>query len=780
MTDGSTRTEVPLSRNACLAGALAVCSLALFGRALFGNAAFYARDVLHFYWPLRTSAAELIRNFELPQWSLFTQAGLPFLGDIHAGVLYPPHLLYQFISFPRAYAWLLFLHHLAGGVGALIFLQRLGMREVASLGGALVFMLSGYVVGLTNAAPLMAGAAYLPWVLAALSSSRPLHVRAPVLGIVLALQILCGDVQAVLFSVLAGVSLVLWAEDRKQMALTFVAGFALAALITSVQLLPAWHLLRESNRAAVNSRFGEEFSLHPARLLELVAPFPFGGFLRKDPFWASFAVKGPGIWPFALSAYLGAAGACIALLGARKNRRTGLAITLLLLGLLLALGRHGPIRPMLLVAPFRFFRYPEKYLLLASLGMAVLVTESLNQICARAIGLRRLQVIGGAIGVCALTIAAAYLSRSSLEAWAAGWLRSVAPRAQPATAVTTVLKAGSWTVASFALIWVLVAALLRLGSFRRIGGPTLTALIGLDLWLAAQSLIFTAPIELFRARPAIVDKLIRAAPVQPFRYLRYPALARTFDGSSEENYLEFRIWELATLRSNVAGAFGLEEVSGYGGAFSLHRWEALSVALYEQPAKLGAVFNGCLALATVRENTYERDVHFKRISFDSALSLALYENTLCQPRLRTISRVLPATSFEAAVRAIASPSFDVGSEAIVETAVERTFGRGQLENVNIGSRRATATVVAPAGGAFVAFGTPYYPGWHGQVDHAPKAVKIVNASTMGLEVPEGRHRVDFEFTDLGLKPGLALSSAGLALSIAWVFRGRRQRRSSRQ
>ena len=46
-----------------------------------------------------------------------------------------------------------------------------------------------------------------------------------------------------------------------------IGGFALAGLLAAVQLVPAWYLLGESNRAVVNPRFFEQFALHPVRLL---------------------------------------------------------------------------------------------------------------------------------------------------------------------------------------------------------------------------------------------------------------------------------------------------------------------------------------------------------------------------------------------------------------------------------------------------------------------------------------------------------------------------------
>jgi hypothetical protein len=754
---------------------LVLCSLALFGRALFGGEAMYARDVLHYYWPMRSAAAELIRNLELPHWAPFAQSGLPYLADIHTGIFYPPHALYQFVSFPRAYAWLLFLHHLAAGVGSFVFLRRLGAGKVAALSGAMTYMLSGYVVGLNNAGALMAGAAYVPWVLATLSSSLRLYFKIPLLASLVALQGLTGDPQSVLFSLLACIALVAWNERRRPALLALAGGFGLAGLLAAVQLVPAWYLLGQSNRSVVDTRFFEQFALHPIRVLELFAPFPLGGYLTKPHFWATFAVNGPGIWPFALSAYLGAASAAAVLIGAGKNRRTGFGFTLLLMGILLALGPHGPVQPVLLLPPFRFFRYPEKYLLIASLGMAVLVSQAIERIRLREIRGRRLAAIGIAVGAIALAIGAAHLRRSDLEQALGSALRSVAPRLDPTTVAATLLTSGRWAVTCGGALWIL--SLLRVRSLvsARVTIPAIACLIGLDLLFAAQSLIFTAPIEMFLRRPAIVDELNSKSPVHPFRYLRDWAQARTFDRDSEESYLSLRAWELETLKSNLGGVFGLEEVAGYAGGFSLGRWEAVALALHEAPSRLGALFNGCLALATIPDNQYARDPFFKRAAFDSRSGQMIYENQLCQPRLRTVTQVLPANNLDAAVRTITAPEFDVGSQAVVEDAVERTMGVAQISGSDIRTRRASATVTAPAGGSFVVFGTSYYPGWIGRLDGKAAPLKIVNGATMGIEVPEGRHSVEFEFSDPGVRLGFALTLVGGLLTASLVLLGRRLR-----
>jgi hypothetical protein len=636
-------------------------------------------------------------------------------------------------------------------------------------------MLSGYMAGLSNAGSLMAGAAYVPWALATLAGKWDLRQKVLLLGCLIALQALTGDPQSVLFSALALAAFVAWSERRKSGVAVLVGGFALAGLLAAVQLLPAWYLLGESNRAAVNPRFFEQFAFHPVRLLELFAPRPLGGYLVKPHFWAAFAVNGPGIWPFALSAYMGAASATVALLGAGKDRRTGFGVSLLVIGILLALGPHGPLGPVLLFPPLRFFRYPEKYLLLASLGMAALVSHGIDRLRARQVSGHRLAAVAAAIFVFAAVIATAIIVRPEVEGILGSILRRVAPRVQVATALATLLDSGLWALACAVAVWLSSLLAARSLSASSIAIPAIGCVVGLDLLFAAQALIFTTPIVMFRRRPEIVAELNRSAPARPYRYMRDWSQARTFDRDAEESYLRLRDWELETLKSNLGGVFGLEEVGGYAGGFSLRRWEEVALALHQSPSRLAALFNGCLALATAPDNPYGRDPHFKRAAFESQSQAILYENELCQGRLRTVSHVLSAPSLEIAVRMVAAPQFELGSQAVVEGMGERLLGPAQVSRIEVRTRRASAEVSASTGGSFVLFATSYYPGWTARVDGRLAALKIVNGATMGVEVPEGIHRVEFEFSDPGVRLGFGVTAAGLVIAIGFAVFGQRGR-----
>ncbi|MET0400888.1 MAG: hypothetical protein ABW123_00740, partial [Cystobacter sp.] len=177
-------------------GTLLLASLALLGRGLLPGQAFFFRDVLHYYWPIQ---AMHWRLGAVPQWNPFHQGGLPFLADIHTGVLYPPNVLFAVFSFPTAYALVLVLHHFVGQLGLFSFLRGKGLASIPALTGALAFGLSGHVASLSHAGPLLLGLAWVPWVLVALQSRLAPPRKLALLALLLALQLISGDPQSALY-----------------------------------------------------------------------------------------------------------------------------------------------------------------------------------------------------------------------------------------------------------------------------------------------------------------------------------------------------------------------------------------------------------------------------------------------------------------------------------------------------------------------------------------------------------------------------------------------------
>jgi hypothetical protein len=755
---------------------LTLASGLVFGGAVFSDEALYARDVMNYFWPTRHSAVESFRAGELPQWDPSYQSGVPALGNIHAAVFYPPNVLYQWLSFPRAYGWLIWLHHLTAGLGAYVLLRRLRLEVQPAIAGALAFLLSGYLVGLANAGPLMAGAAFVPWVMAVVADDRAWPWRAGLIAVLLAAQSLTGDPQSVVFSGLASLLLILVFPGKRQALAALAVGFVLAGLAAAVQLLPANELLGMSTRAQPTKDFFTSFSFHPIRIFELFFAFPFGKYVEPPFFWPTFAVQGPGALPLALSGYLGAAGGIVAFLGLGRDRRTALGLTLLGLGLLLALGPHLWLSEWLIhLPPFRFFRFPEKYLLLTSIGSAVLVANGFERLGAGETARRRVAFIAASLGGLFVLALLATLGRGSLAASVAKSFAANRLRSDP----QAVVEAGLLSMFTSVFWGGLTLLLLSRGQRGTQAGYLwgLTLLVGGDLLLAARPLVWTAPKELYLERPAAVDALWGLSAVHPFRYFRdFYDLERHAPGNlTTEGRLERRKWELETLKSNLGGVFGLEENSGYG-AVSLARWDKVALSLYDQPARLAAIFNVCIVLSSDQDGRFEKMGGFKRLAYAAPLHLGLFQTPVCLPRIRAIQKIQGVSSLDEAVQGLAAPALDLVNTAIVEQEQSRSFEPAEIEQVVQGRHRASAVVRAHQGGGFVLFSMAYYPGWQVILDgHPVPGLRIANGAIMGIEVPAGEHRLQFRFSDPLLPAGIGLSVVGWSLIGAVLFLSRVKR-----
>ncbi|HXN41180.1 MAG TPA: hypothetical protein VN918_05275, partial [Myxococcaceae bacterium] len=532
-----------------------------------------------------------------------------------------------------------------------------------------------------------------------------------------------------------------------------------------------------STRSNPDPGFFRDFAFHPARIAELFFSFPFGRYTDPPFFWAHFAVRGPGALPFALSGYLGISALLLAVIGIQSNRQTALALALLGVGLLFALGSYGPAGVLLAsVPPFRYFRYCEKYLYLASLGFGIAVASGMARVGVERIAWRRLWVVIAAVAGLGLCILVASTARDSLLQRMTAPLQSLGVRAQPDQVLDAALRSGS-----SALLWagltMVVLVLLRRRKHQAYRW-LLLAVIGCDLLVAAGPVVWTAPKEVYQAQPTAVAELQRLSPVHPFRYFRDLAdLERKAPGDlSLEGRIARRAWELGTLKSNFAGAFGLEETSGYG-AVSIARWDKVALGLYDQPAKLAAIFGACLALSSDGVNRLRAD-GFRQVASAPEVGMGIYRAPTCTERLRSVQSIQRVGSLEAGVEALRRSEVDLSKTAFVEGEDSRAFQPAELSNIQIEPRRAAVRVVAPGSGAFVVFATSHYPGWTAHLDGGTEdRLRIVNTATMGAWVPPGTHTLEFRFAESMLTTGAVISLLGviimvLMLAAAWVKKDR--------
>ena len=124
----------------------------------------YGHDVASVFHYQRIVIAEAFREGRLPVWDPHVMAGFPLLAAVQGAVFYPPTWLCVFLSAGTFWTLSAWAHLILAGVFAHRWLERgLGVGTWAALAGAVVFMLSGYIVGHLYAGHVNYVWAY-PWI----------------------------------------------------------------------------------------------------------------------------------------------------------------------------------------------------------------------------------------------------------------------------------------------------------------------------------------------------------------------------------------------------------------------------------------------------------------------------------------------------------------------------------------------------------------------------------------------------------------------------------------
>lgn len=400
-------------------------------------------DLLHNQLPYRAFLGQSLRQGQLPLWMPDLFSGVPFLAQIEAGALYPPHMvlfasLQPFSALNAALTADLLL--MAGG--AALLARRLGASPAASALAAVVFAWCGFSISHFRHLNMHAAAALLPWMALVLEQLLAGDRRAPArfAGLV-GLQLLAGHPQIAWISLLLLGARTLVAlsatPQRVRVAGAALGAVALGVGLACVQLLPVAAFTRAS-LAAVEPTW-EYASALPYTWTDLwtwVYPPAVGAMETYD-----YAGGGNTI-PWGNYGYCGLVALLLAPVGLTRDRTRlfWLVAGLVSVGLVL-----GPLTPLYRVfweitPGARLFRFPTRFLLPASLAVAVL----------GALGLTRLT--RGRPGVAALVVVVAlgdlaWMQRPRIPVDAQG------PWAAP-SAVATALEPGTervWAMEEFAL-----------------------------------------------------------------------------------------------------------------------------------------------------------------------------------------------------------------------------------------------------------------------------------------------------------------------------------------
>ena len=541
-----------------------------FYPAVIGTLVLAPDDGLIFNVPLRTVAAQIVRDGSLPLWNPFIFSGMPLHGSIQAGLLFPLNWWFLFFNPTTAANLMVLTSYSLSALGAYLYARKSGLTIAGALMTSLTWELSGVLVGQISHINLVQTATMLPWLFWAiegfsLGGERKWGV---LLAILVALQAFVGHPQTFSYSILlVGAYVVTMAALHPQNRARYLIALALivsGVLLAAVQILPTLELLRNSVRSDSSYEFFTSFSL-PRRFLECwFAPYLLGGgdgsLFRvpyiSDPFYAEF-IAYVGILPLTLA---------IASPFLQKDWRTRFWICTVVAGFILALGANGPLglyRLLFHVPILNLFRVPARHLMEVDFALAVLAGRSFAALTGNSIkSLTRRYVLITAAAVLILTILIVTVGRPAT--FQLGRQAPVSILRAPELFIPIALA-----IISFFAIWLLT---------RRSRAAVLLILIfvifDLSLWghFSGWRNSPRRDDEIWRV-PQSVQSLKDFAPADSASY-RILTLRHSLNASARPSVSAATDWTLWT-HPDVYMMSGLHNAAGYDG-FGLARYSTLA------------------------------------------------------------------------------------------------------------------------------------------------------------------------------------------------------------
>jgi hypothetical protein len=404
----------PLQRQAGLVLVMAAALLLWLWIAIplaLGHRTLYFRDVFTTHLPLKAFGAAELREGRIPVFNPTWGLGQPFRGNPNVLPFYPGNLLYLVLPFWSAFNLHYALHWLLAALAMYALARGMGQGPAGALVAGITYAGSGWILTGLSFYNLLAVSAW--WPLVMLGAARADRRGMALGGIACGLALLAGEPVT---TVLGLVPLLLVALQRHGLrrGLLRVLGIGAIGLVMALpQIVATARILGFTSRGALGAAGigAGRFHLGPARLLELIVPYPFGlpWDLGKAGYWPWD--DQPGL-PYILTLHIGIVGLWLALLGVRRARGwAGLALAGIVLAWAGALGGDA-----LVVLSRGLVRYPEKLLFWFALAAALLVGWGLERALESA---RAWKTAYLATGIMVLLSLAVFAAGSRLAGWLA-------------------------------------------------------------------------------------------------------------------------------------------------------------------------------------------------------------------------------------------------------------------------------------------------------------------------------------------------------------------------
>lgn len=783
------------------------------------------QDAVFWFFPAYKFAAEQIRSGALPLWNPYQYGGLPFFAEWQSGTLDPLNWLYWLSATSRTLTLSLELSFVVGLLAMFSYARSIKLSRRASIVAAIVFALSGFLVGRTLYPGFVRIVALMPLVLCFTERLRQRgHWRDFVFGaMIIAWQVFAAHPQPLIYSSLlacvyalfrlriadcglrvlesiktfsAAIQLVRNPQSAirndlrflTQFSLMFVAGIGLA----SIQLVPAFEFAIKSVRQDWPFELFTLHSLHPASLAVTLFPFFHGSgkTIYELPYWGVYWHHNEAqIYLGSLALSLAVAGMIVAW---RVRYRIGMFWSLVAaVGVILAMGKYtGFVARLIYHFPLiSHFRSPNRHWMEVTMAVAVLAGYAVDRLLSEKASREESRFLARCVQVSTVAITALCLMVGGLAMWQRTWFESLLRSTAGLQALPQgFLHLARWEfllpMISAACVCLVIIVFVRAGNRNRWFALLLAVLL-VDLHLYA---VF-APINNAEKLEALIGRAMPQTLVEK---------------QSERNPIRYQVMLNAeTGEFSPFWFYGHEMVPGYDPVLNERQkvfsgldeaGRCFNQTMLEPQDRTLDIFNAryvfvppsLLNNAALNDQTRWRELA-ERPPRPYA-DYRIFENLRALPRVWLAGRAKVAWDGDQLklIRGqIADPEFDPRTTALIdhETAakIDQSLLQASAENsgsVSILNRTTTTLSVETDSGypSILVLSEMFYPGWKTTVDGRDVDLWRVNYNLRGVSVPAGKHLVELSYRPKSLQIGaVATFATALCLLAIFVWSKKRER-----
>jgi len=690
--------------------------LLFLGKGLRSDVVFFgademSSDFLSVYGGHEYLATEFYKKGFIPSWNRYVGSGIT--SEPQLATYTPMVIFYRFLDPSLAFNLIVILNFLLVGIGILLYGQKIGLGKLPSLLSALVFTLSGFMVGHLRHVFLESALISLPYLLIVVEEiiTKKRFIWGVLLAFLTYLSVCYGHLPTTFFIFFFLVIYFLLRlashfkkENREDLKpiIVFVSGIILGILLSAIILLPALKQIQGTSRASLDM----ENSLVPPFRLKFfrlfLQPYAYG-----DPSRGTWDIATDSFWENI--GYVGLLPLILALIGLfrprRKEREWRKIFSLMgLFGFLLICGSWTPVYRILWnwIPGFSFTRAPGRFLLYLDFALAILAGLGLSRVLIKLKGLKG-QLLSLLILV--ITIIDLFLFGYHFNnVISTSYFSQV-----PATVEFLKQDTGLYRIRALnsAYSWYV--------AWREASG-----------WSGDLS-------PYFQQRELI----------------------------PEDNNIIYRL-ETPAILYGLSGRFVNLRPSQLDSAI-------LTEMEINKTAQLLGMENVKYLLSF---DPLGEDKDFslvKEVAVGNNKTVYIYQNQKWLPRAYLVAEARYIPDQKAVLETIINGSFDPTQEVIVEQAVNKTIrgGKGTVEIVSYEDTKIELKVKALTDG-FLVMSDSNYPGWKASVDGQEQKILQANYNYRALEIEPGEHQVIFSYEPQAVKWGSLISGVTLLGIVVFI------------